>query len=297
MNRADVSMMNTDNPSLHRADKVKYLYFANDPEIRNVEYIPYFYAEVRIDFNDVRTGLRETFSLNRAMEIYPPQADLFWVHDMVHDVDLQKLTSSAPVGVRFSSLPAYVDVNFIAHMETQFIQYLLCSFATKLCRNSVLNVYSNSGESQSDFIERCRELFAGPMRRELDLLHDVYNRRIEQLKEKYLASGEPIGLEQARIESQNKDIFSSYSDLIAELFLSIRFASGRSIEPFGISPDMMDLEERLAALGIEAQKAIAQITSVYEDKARALDEYILHPNLKDIHFVRSCILWMPKRAA
>jgi hypothetical protein len=297
MNRADISMTNTKTQSLRHTEKVNCLYYAVYPEIRKVEYVPYFYAEVRIDFNDVRTGLRETFSLNKALEIYSSTADLLWIKDMVQDVDPQKMVSSAPEGARIGSLPEYVDANFISHMETQFVQYLLRSFATELYRNSALNVYSNSGESGSEFIGRCSDLFDGPRRRELDLLQDVFKRRLEQLKEKYLVSEEAMGLERARIESQNKDIFSRYSDRIAGLFLVSRFASAQSVMSFHNSPGMSELEERLAALGIEAQNAIAKLINSYDDKARALDEYILHPNLKDIHFVRSCILWMPKKAA
>jgi hypothetical protein len=215
---------------------------------------------------------------------------------MVQDVDPQKMSSCAPEGVYFGSLPEYVDANFVSHMETQFLKYLLRSFAIEIYRNSVLNVYSNAGESRSEFIGRCMELLDAPMRRELDLLHDVFNRRLEQLREKYLVSEEAAGLEQARLESHNKDIFSRYSDSIAERFLFGQFTSGRSINPFHLSPGMPELEERLVTLGIEAQNAIANLANSYEEKACALDEYLLHPNLKDIHFVRSGVLWMPKKA-
>jgi hypothetical protein len=290
-------MTNTETQTLRPTEKVKYLYYAVNPEIRKVEYVPYFYAEVRMDFNDIRTGLRETFSVNKALEIYLPTADLLWIKDMVQDVDPQKMASSAPEGARFSRLPEYVDANFISHMETQFIQYLLRSVAAKLYRNSALNIYSHSGESRSEFIGRCTELYDSSRCEELDRMQDVFKRRLEQLKEKYLVSEEAMGLERARIESQNKAIFSRYSDRIAGLFLVSRFASGKSIEPFHNSPGMRELEERLATLGIEAQNAIATLTNSYDDQARALDEYLLHPNLKDIHFVRSCILWMPKEAA
>jgi hypothetical protein len=289
-------MTNSETQSPHYTDKVKYLYFAADPEINEIEYYPHFYAEVRIDFNDVRTGLSERFSLYKAMEIHAPNADLIWIMDMVQDVDPLKISAAAPEFAHFRKLPDYVDASFISQMETQFIQYLLRSFVTEIYRNSSLNVYSISKESQSEFIGRCMDLFEGSMRRELDLLQDVFIRRLEQLKEKYLVSDESLALEQARIESHNKDIFSRYAERIAELFLRSRFGLGRAVEPFQSSPGMPELEERLAALGIEAQNAIANLNNSYKERAHALDKYILHPNLKDIHFVRSCILWMPKQA-
>jgi hypothetical protein len=288
--------LSSETQSPHRTDRVKSLYLAaEDPANRELEYFPYFYAEARIDFNDVRTGLRETISLSKAMEIYSSSADLLWAKDMIRDVDPVKMVSSAPDGARFSSLPDFVDASFISRMENQFTQYLLRSFVTGIYRNSALNIYSFSGESKAEFTARCIESFDGPLRKELDMLHDIFRRRLEQLKEKYLASRESNGLEQARIESQHRDIFSRYSDCIAELFLCSRLGARHSIEP-SRSPVVHELEERLLALGFEAHTAIRKLDAAYEEKARALDEYILHPNLKDIHFVRSCILWMPKKA-
>jgi hypothetical protein len=281
----------------HRTERVKHLYLAAENHgSREIEYYPCFHAEARIDFNDVRTGLRETVSVSKAMEIYSTSAELLWAKDMIRDVDPLQIVSSIPDGARCCGLPDFVDTGFISRMETQFIQYLLRSFVTGIYRNSALNIYSLSGESKAEFAGRCRELFAGPMRKELDLLHDVFKRRIEQLKEKYLASNEPSGLEQARVESQDRDIYSRYSDYIAELFQRSNLGAYHLIEPFSNSPVMQELEERLAALGFEAQNAIMKLNNSYEEKARALDDYILHPNLKDIHFVRSCILWMPKKA-
>jgi hypothetical protein len=63
------------------------------------------------------------------------------------------------------------------------------------------------------------------------------------------------------------------------------------------SPDMQELEEQLISVELDARRAIAKLEDSYAEKARSIDEYILHPNLKDIHFVRSCILWMPGQAA
>ena len=51
------------------------------------------------------------------------------------------------------------------------------------------------------------------------------------------------------------------------------------------------------SLAVEAKEVIAELWDSYEEKARSVDEYILHPNLKDIHIVRSCILWIPAKAA
>jgi hypothetical protein len=279
-------------------DRVKHLFLeTEEPGVPGIVYSPYFYAEARIDFNDVRTGLRETISLSKALEIYSNNADLLWIDDMIRDVDPQKTSSSAPDTVRLGILPDFVDANFISRMETQFTQYLMRSFVTRLYRNPHLNVYSFSGESQAEFSGRCLELFDGPKRKDLDLLHDVFNRRLEQLKEKYLGVNEPAALEQAKAESQNKNVFFHYSERIAEFFMRGEVLMYPVTGAAQNSRGMQELEEQLVALEQEARQAATRLRDSYEEKARSLDEYLLHPNLKDIHFVRSCILWMPQKPA
>lgn len=286
------------NRSSQPTDALRSLYLVpEDPGRSKIVCFPYFYVEARIDFNDVRTGLRETVSLSKALEIYSHDAELLWVEDMIRDVDLQKAIASRPDSVRLNPLPAFVDAKFLSRMETKFVQYLLKSFVTIVYRNFALNAYSFAGETRDDFARRCRELLDGPKRKELDLLHDVFKRRLEQTKEKYLLADEPLRLELAKTESQNKSIFSQYSERIDEHFLRGEVEPNASPETLRNSLEVQELEERLMSLELEAQMEIKKLQDSYKEKARNLDEYKLHPNPKDIHFVRSGVLWMPKEAA
>jgi len=284
--------------SPHPIDELRSLFFEpEDPGKPEIEYFPCFYVEARIDFNDVRTGLRETVSLSKALEIYSNHAEMLWVEDMIRDVDLQKASTSLPDSVRLSPLPDFVDANFLSRMETQFIQYLMRSYATTVHRNYALNIYSLAGETRDDFALRCRELLDSPKRKELDLLHDVFKRRLEQAKEKYLLIDEPHGLELARTESQNKSIFSQYSERIDEQFQRGESQPNSDPEASRPSSGIQELEERLMSLELEAQQEIKKLQDSYGEQVLTLDEYKLHPNPKDIHFVRSGVLWMPQKAA
>jgi hypothetical protein len=278
----------------HATDRIKQLYISVDDAGGHKEWTPFFCIEARIDFNDVRTGFRETVSLCKALEIYSDKADLLWTDDMVCDIDLRKTGSSIPEGVHLGVLPDFVDPNFLARMENQFTHYLLRSYEARIYRNFDLNVYSISGESRSEFCRRCLELFDGSRRYELDRLHDVFNRKLEQVKQKYIARTESGELEHAKAEARNRDIFSHFSDQMAQLFNSAEFKLYPVASPPPHTADILELEERLMGLAWEAHQEISKLSEAFKQKAGATDEYILHPNLKDIHFVRSCILWMPK---
>jgi len=289
-------LLKSNGHALGSAEKVKHLYFAPEGK-SDAELVPHFYVEARIDFNDVRTGYRETVSLSKALEIYSDNADLLWTGDMIREVDPRQVKPVMPDSARLGRLPAFVDANFISRMETQFIQYLLRSYEARAYRNSALRTYSFSGESRQDFIRRCRELLDASMRQELDRLREAFNRRLEQITQKYLRDSDSGRLEEDRAASQDKDIFSRYSERIAGLFLHAGPKHRSAAGPLRRLQEGQDLEERLSALELEVHEEITKIEDSYDDKAQSIDEYIIHPNLKDVHFVRTCILWMPAQAA
>ncbi len=291
-------LLNSEDHALQVADKVKYLFFsAEGRRDTNRKFFPHFYVEARVDFNDVRTGFRQTVSLNRALEIYSENAELLWAGDMIREIDPRKITSVKPHSVLLGCLPGFVDANFISRMETQFLQYLLRSFAVRIYRNFALDIYSYSRESLQDFVRRCHELLDGPLRQELDSLHEVFNRRLGQIAQKHLHADESGPLEDARADAQNKNAFCRCSERIAGLFLNAAVGSNPAAESPRPPAEMRELEERLFYLEWEACRAITEVKRSYTDKAWSVDEYIIHPNLKDIHLVRSCILWMPLQAA
>jgi hypothetical protein len=280
------------------SNKIRHLIFDMEhTQQSRVEYAPFFYAEVRIDFNDIRTGFRSTVSINKAVEILPVTPDFLWADDMVRDIDPDRTEPPLTEAEFIELLPDFVDANFMSQMETQFIHYLLRSYKVKVYRNYELDTYSLSGESLSEFSARCLDLLGESRRLESDALHEVFNRRLEQIREKYLNVDSFDSLDVARAESHDRDLFWSYSDWIADLFLQPDVSLSATMNERRLLGSNTDLEDRLASLKFEAHQAVAKIWDSYKQKARSMDEYILHPNLKDIHFVRCCILWIPARAA
>ncbi len=275
------------------AEKITRLFWAAR-DSSNPEYFPFLYVEARIDFNDVRTGFRETMSLKKALELLD-DAELIWADDMIHDVNPERLSAAKPEGIHIRALPDFVDETFISKMEVQFMQYLMKRFEAKVYRNAILNVYSYPGELLNQFTSRCLELLDGPMRRELGSLHEVFNRKLSQIKQKYLGFEDDSGeLAAVQEDSRNRDVVSRTSERIAELFLSAELSLRPAPGPFRNLQGAQELEERLLSLELEAQQVKAKLWDSYVEKARTADEYVLHPNWKDIHPVRSCIVWMPK---
>ena len=283
---------------MQRLKDVDILYLPpKSPGKAAVEYFPFVYIEASIDFNDIRTGYRGAEKLARALKFYESHAIPGWADEIIHDANIDRIQENTPRAVRLRPLPEFVDAEFIESVKKRYVEYLTRTWKKLFYRNSELNIYSGANESMEDFLGRCREQFLGLMREELNQLRVIFNRMQEQLKEKYIGIGEDELPEAAPIkpEVNDRDIYSRYAERIAALFLNAASSAVDSEAPVSRMEKNSELEERLIALTSEACRKITHLRERYEKKAERIDEYILRPNLKNIHCGRSGILWMPMK--
>jgi hypothetical protein len=262
-----------------------------------IGYYPCVYIEADIDFNDVRTGYKGALKLARALKIYENHAVPGWSGEIILDGNAGGMQETPPRAARLNPLPEFLDAGFIEIIKNRYVEYLTRTWKKILYHNSELNIYSGPGESREELIVRCREQFSGRMREDLNQMRIIFNRMREQLKEKYLGIGEAELPESVPIaaETSDRDIYSRYAERIAALFLN---AASEAADESDI-PRMdkkSELEERLIALTADARHRITLLRESYEKKAELIDEYILRPNLKNIHCERTCVLWMPRKA-
>ena len=263
------------------------------------EYFPYVYIEAGIDFNDVRTGYKCAVKLARALKMHDDHAFPGWIEEIIHDADIDNVQEVQPRAVRLHPPPEFMDAEFIDVVKNRYIEYLARTWKRILYHNSELKIYSGAGESREEFTVRCRELFLERMREELNQVRVIFKRIKDQLKEKYLGIGD-VELPDSVLlapEENDRNIFSRYAERIDALFMN---AASLTVDAAIDTPSRMDtkseLEDRLISLMEAARGRIARLRETYGKKSELIDEYILRPNLKNIHCERSCILWMPRKA-
>lgn len=276
--------------------RVKHLFLAAEQTPQ--PYVPKLYFEAKLDLADVRSGYRDTASVNEALELHSLEGgDTVWTRDMARPVDPSKVVSSPPEGAILAKLPAFVDPAYLGRMETLFLSFVMRYHAVSVFRNFELQIYSGPGEALGDFHNRCLYLLGEAFRRELDALHETFVRRLEQVRER----SKPVGtsfFEAEKLESLLASRMHEVSEKIADLFLKTELTPdgplpGRPPQPLG----GLELDSRLTDVENEARHAIGALLARHQDKLRMIDEYSLHPSFKDIHLVRSAILWVPEAKA
>jgi hypothetical protein len=277
-----------------RARKIKHLYFHPAYPMPSEEYVACLYVEAKIDYADVRSGCHVTSGLNSILDMVPLDGDLILTRDMVRPIDPAAIQSTKPENARLRKLPEFVTEDYLSRIESHYLSYLLRHAEMRLFRNFVLNAYSQPGETRSEFQGRCLEVFNETFRGDMDAMREVVNRRMERIEQKCLGQDNEGEFESDRWLAQARSKMHAVAEKIAELFLQTELTLDESaLAPQYPDPRRPDLDESLETLKMDVRMEIGRLVNSYQDKVRNIDEYIIHPNLRDLHLVRTCILWMP----
>jgi hypothetical protein len=281
-----------------RAGKIKHLYLYPSSPTGGQEYAPSVYLEARVDFADVRSGCHMTYGISSVLDLVPFDGDLLWTRDMVRTVDPAALQTSAPPQAKLRRLPEFVNEEFFARIETQYLTYLLRYTELRIYRNFVLNAYSQPGESRQEFQDRCLEVFNDAFRGDMDTVHEIMNRRLERIEQRYLRQDKTGEFESDRRMAQARSKLHALAEKMTELFLEKELSLEEKIlVPRLPDPARPDLDQSLEALEIDVRLEIQRLIHSYREKVTNIDEYIVHLNLRDLHLVRTCILWIPEGTA
>ncbi len=183
-------------------------------------------------------------------------------------------------------------------MESRFLVYLMRHEKARFYRNSALDLYSAAGENVWDFNNRCLEILDESFHGDLDRLREVFNRRLEVLREKFFAQLQLDEIESTPWALRQRDCLSAITERVDAMFLDADlFSTTRIPEIASAAEDPTDLEEELLALQRDALREVENLIAGYREKASSIDEYVVHPGFKDIHMVRTGMLWMPRQEA
>ncbi len=262
----------------------------------SLDYLPHYYMQAKIDIDDVRSGYHESRSVGSALAVAPVEADFRWLSEIMVPVDPDRVVPEPPQGVRILPLPAFLTDDWPERLEGLFADYWVRHEEAAFFRNQPLQVYSRCGESLEEFAGRCLEMLGDSFRPRLNQVREVFNRRLELIREKY---GEELKSEEfsaARSVYRKRDSLRILTDRMDEFFLRMKLSvpceGGRNL-PAGETPS--DLEMQLQEIEDYARREAAVLAASYRERAHCIDECTVHPALKDIHFVRASILWMPRQ--
>jgi len=246
--------------------------------------VPSLLFEIKIDMQDLRSGYRYSDWGLFFRAPWIDDYDLEWTADMVKWLN----------GTDLVEMPAKTALTWPQLADQKAVRYLSRYYQPRAWKNVGLNLFSHSGESEADFIARCREECRDRLDRELKRIRELFYHRFVELERRLLARAEqeePTETWRARRSIRIQDTFNELREQMSRLLLN----ANRPIPAFPKIPAAegigLDGQARFEALCVEFLNRYNEVLTDYEAQANQVEPYLVPVGYSQIEIVSRSVLW------
>jgi hypothetical protein len=245
---------------------------------------PSLLFEIKIDQQDVRSGYRASdwgLFLRASCVV---EGDLDWTPDMVWLVRPESLEEIAPRS----------PISWPALADQKMISYLVRYYRAQTWRNPQLGLFSQSHESEQDFVGRCRETVRNERDRELRKLRDLFFHRFMELEQRHLRELDRQHFDdhwKNRRRAQIEDLFSAVRGQISRRDLDEQLGDA-PLAPLPVRQELdPEMQAKLAHLREDFFSKCSEVRRDFERKAAEVEPYEVPLPYSQIEIVSRGLLW------
>ncbi|MFQ5739438.1 MAG: hypothetical protein ACE5JX_10545 [Acidobacteriota bacterium] len=244
---------------------------------------PALLFEIKIDLQDARSGYRDSdYAFFKGS--WPLDEEIVWTRDMVTRIPSDQLMEIPP-----PSQPPWP-----ASGDEKITRFLVSHYGPKVWKNYELDLYSRPGESEAEFVNRCREELEEERSQAMKKLREVFLHRFFELRQRLVKAIEG--------SQEGEDLKRRELSLLGSLFHQAREDLSRwflidddqwlsrheaSVE----LPSHLELRDRLADLRGEIADHYRQTCSLFEERATRVESYPVSVGPSAIEIMSRSIFW------
>ncbi|MFB3902868.1 MAG: hypothetical protein ACE15E_05390 [Acidobacteriota bacterium] len=246
--------------------------------------VPSLLFELKIDLQDMRSGYRYSDWGLFAEAPWIDDLDLEWTADMVKWLDPAELVET----------PVTTVLGWPELADQKVIRYLTRYYRPRAWKSLTLGIFSHCGESQADFINRCREECRDRREKDLRKVRELFYHRFVELERRLISQAEreePTESWRARRTIRIQDTFNALREQMSRMLLD----ANQPISAFPPSPLAegmgVDGKTRFDALCREFLNRYNEVLTDYEAQASQIEPYLVPLAYSQIEIVSRSILW------
>jgi hypothetical protein len=228
------------------------------------------------------------------------------------DYDDRNLLTVAPSGSSFVLPDAPIkSKTFWTNLEKDLVAHLARSRTVEIFANRPLKLYSRAGESQDEFVARCKEEATTRADEEAAKLRDKYETKATSLQNQLQAAQDRASVLATEAKGRQRDSILSAASGILGSFLGgrlntrritsgMRSAAGSHSRSQTTSQRLEaaqnkagTIEDQLAALEAELTDDITHITEAWDTKAAAVESVPVGLEKTDVQVAQLVLAWVP----
>lgn len=251
-------------------------------------YRPYVLAEAGITYDDPRIGVHQTVVRTLVAPIDPETFRVDWSASTPIDPDKLSLAAVPEESKRVARRSDEKIAAAAVEGEETLRTFLQERERLHLWYNPTMSAYSEIGEDRDTFIRRCTEEANKAVGEHADRLEGTFRRRFDQMREQSERQQREVeaNTDEESPERRAHEVGFSWSQALYNI------TSGRpasSEEPQSVME--ADYLGKIAQLQKQWERELQALRDEQEQRARAVEEVMLMPQLRNIETLKYVVLW------
>jgi hypothetical protein len=269
-------------------------------------YQPAVLAWATVHFHDAR---RKVDHSEERTYLLPAPDDLAWVdwRTSALTLDQDDLVDTPPGDALYADVPASLgDAKNWRALEKDFQNFLYREARLSLYYNKPLRLYSEVGESQGRFVQRCQEQAAASRQAQEEKINAKFERDLERLQDRLQREERELDADRIEYEGRKREETLSLGESVLGLFTGRsrsralsqasrkRRLTSQSRADVEESEEVIEqLEQQIKELRQEWRKALDELTQEAKEMSREIEEVQIKPRKSDIDLTIFGVAWVP----
>jgi hypothetical protein len=277
----------------------------------NPSYVPALLRSATVLYIDDKKKInsRATVTVANAIDVANAKVDWDKFLDVPRDIDLTKLDKNPADGASFADLPAAAQKSATyTTIGKDFPNWVFANVQAEISYSSLLDAYSNVGESQADFrtrvTQRARELRDEAVQQ----LRDKLGKQAKSIQDDLASAFAKLQNQQAASSSAKLSAVAQIgigvlgaflgrksSSLVSATTINKAGTAWKDSQQAGVTQGQVDdLKNQLKALDQQLDDESKKIDAQYDPGSITLETTKLQPQKKNITVSAVGILWTPQ---
>ncbi len=268
-------------------------------------YQPAVLAWATVHFHDARRNVDHSEAhayLLRALD------DLTWVNWRTSAVTLDQndLLDMPPDALYADVPPSLGDAKDWRALEKDFVNFLYREVRLPLYYSKALRLYSEVGESEGRFVQRCQEQAAASSKEQEEKINAKFEGRLGRLQDRLQREERELHGDRIEYEGRKREETLSLGESVLGLFTGRRQSrafsevsrrrrlTSQSRADVEESEEVIkQLEQQIEELRQEWQEALGELAREAKEMSRQIEEVQIKPRKSDIDLTVFGVAWVP----
>ncbi len=269
-------------------------------------YQPALLAWATVHYDDAR---RKVDHSEEYAYLLPAPDDLAWVDWRMGKATLEQddLVDTPPSDALYADVPPSLgDARAWRALEKDFVNFLYREVRLPLYYSKELRLYSEVGESEGRFVQRCQEQAMLARKAEEDKINAKFESQLERLQDRLQREERELDADRIEYEGRKREETLSLGESVLGLFTGRsrstalsqasrkRRLTSQSRADVEESEEVIKrLEQQIKELQQEWQEALDALTQEAKEMSRQIEEVQIKPRKSDIDLTVFGVAWVP----